>query len=140
MTKLSDNPQDYPWFRHRMKGFGSRYGVSSFLLAMRFCRSFSSDHLSSSATRWFAVFRLLFLLFFFFFFPLRLSFLGARLCVPFSTGCASIAICWLYVRFSCTYSILYIIVTSVPDCCGGYLPSKPVKRSSGVVLRDFVPR
>ena len=34
MTKLSDNPRDYPWFRHRMKGFESRYGVSSFLLAM----------------------------------------------------------------------------------------------------------
>ena len=33
MTKLSDNPRDYPWFRHRMKGFESRYGVSSFLLA-----------------------------------------------------------------------------------------------------------
>ena len=30
---LSDNPRDYPWFRHRMKGFESRYGVSSFLLA-----------------------------------------------------------------------------------------------------------
>ena len=43
MTKLSDNPRDYPWFRHRMKGFESRYGVSSFLLATSrpSCHAFS---------------------------------------------------------------------------------------------------
>ena len=108
MTKLSDNPRDYPWFRHRMKGFESGYGVSSFLLAISrpFLPRVSAGHfrrtifpraqlvgLPCSACCFF------FFSFFPFFllFPLRFSFSGARLCVPFFYGlrfdCYMLALC-----------------------------------------------
>ena len=119
MTKLSDNPRDYPWFRHRMKGFESRYGVSSFLLAMS--RPFL-PRVSAGHFRW-TIFPRAQLVglpcsaccFFFFSFFFSFSFVPSAFLVfrcasvrSFFYGLRSIAICWLYVRLSCSYSIFIL--------------------------------